>query len=449
MKTKLLNFWYRIRYSYWFFPALMVLGSIILHYVMIFLDNLVISMGWSEIYTWMYPNKPEGARAVLSTIAGSMITVAGVVFSITMVALTLASTQFGPRLLINFIKDTGNQIVLGTFLSTFVYCLLILRTIRSGEVASYVPDISISVGVMLALLSIMVLIYFIHHVAESIQASNIINNVKGDLDKIVNNLLPSTDVTTNRSVKNPWMTLEDIPSDFNENCQDAVATKSGYIQAIDISGIKNFAISNQVIIKLNYKPGNYIFRGSAFARIYPGETIDISTAGILNSYFITGSNRTNEQDIEFAVDQLVEIAVRSLSPGINDPFTAITCIDQLGDVLNTLKNKSFHEELVYDENNRLRLIRKRLTFSDLMDSALNQIRQNSKTIASVTIRLLKILRVLSQDVKSDEIRHSIYKHAKMINRGAEAGITEELDRKKALDIYSGILENLGFKSETN
>lgn len=425
----------------------MVLGSIILHFITIFLDNLVISSEWLEIYTWLYPNKPAGARAVLSTIAGSMITVAGVVFSITMVALTLASTQFGPRLLINFIKDTGNQIVLGTFLSTFVYCLLILRTIRSGEETSYVPDISISVGVILALLSIGVLIYFINHVAEAIQASNIINNVKEDLDGTVNKLLPG--IGTNSSVKNPWMTLQKIPSDFNENYKDAVATKNGYIQAIDISGIKNFAISNQFIIKLNYQPGDYIFRGSPFARIYPGETTDLSTAGKLNSYFITGSNRTNEQDIEFAVDQLVEIAVRSLSPGINDPFTAITCIDQLGDVMNTLKNKSFPEPLIYDENNRLRLIRKQPTFSDLMDSAFNQIRQNSTTVASVTIRLLKILKVLSQDVRSEEIRNSIYKHARMISSAAEAGLTEELDRKKALDIYSGILENLGFKPETN
>ncbi len=447
MKTKLLNLWYRIRHSYWFFPTLMVLGSIVLHYVMISLDNLVVSTGWSQVYEWMYPNKPEGARALLSIVAGSMITVAGVVFSITMVALTLASTQFGPRLLINFIRDTGNQVVLGTFISTFVYCLLVLRTIRSGEEALYVPDLSISMGVLLALISIIVLIYFFHHVAESIQASHIINNVKMDLDNTVNRLLPDLESLSANSVKNPWMTLQDLPPDFDENSYEISATKSGYLQAMDLGGIKHFAIENDLIVRSFHKPGDYIFHGSTIAKIYPEGDFDSSKGTKFNSFLITGKNRTNEQDIEFAMDQLVEIAVRSLSPGVNDPFTAITCIDQLGDVMCTLKDRSFPLTHIYDERNRLRVITKSVSFSDLMDTAFNQIRQNSKSVASVTIRLLHTLCVLSVNTRSEEISSSVLKHARMIYRGAGEGLREELDRKKAYDIYCEIMDNLGIRKE--
>lgn len=445
MKSKIIYTWYWIRHSYWFFPAIMVLGSIVLHYITIFLDDMMVAKGWAELYSWMYPNKPQGARAVLSTIAGSMITVAGVVFSITMVALTLASTQFGPRLLINFIRDKGNQFVLGTFISTFVYCLLILRTIRDGEDTVYVPDLSVSVGVILALLSIAVLIFFIHHVAQSIQASNIIQNVKNDLDHTVNRLFPETGISSNSSVTNPWATIQDIPHDFVENSAEVTSSKNGYIQGIDISGIAKFALDNDVIVKMIYKPGNYLFNGSIFARVYPEERSDEINKEKLINYVMTGNKRTNSQDIEFAIDQLVEIAVRSLSPGINDPFTAITCVDQLGDVMYRLRKKSFPGPRIYDKKNRLRVIRKRVTYSDLMDTAFNQIRQNSTTVASVTIRLLATMRLLSEGVNTEEVKHAVLMHTRMIYRGAETGLHEELDKNKAKDIYLQTLANLGVR----
>lgn len=167
--TQLITYWEDIRSSFWFVPTLMAAASAVLAMCNIYLDH-TLPESWRG-NGWIYSGGAEGARAVLSVIASSMITVAGVVFSITIVALTLASSQFGPRLLRTFMRDTANQVVLGTFIATFLYCLLVLRTIRGLDEREFVPHLSVTVGVLLGVASLGVLIYFIHHVSVSIQAS--------------------------------------------------------------------------------------------------------------------------------------------------------------------------------------------------------------------------------------------------------------------------------------
>lgn len=174
--ARLANLWESLRTSYWFVPTLMTAGGVALSFASVHLDERV-NYKWVRTVGWIWAGGAEGARQVLSTIAGSMITVAGVAFSITIVALTLASNQFGPRLLRNFVRDAGNQIVLGTFIATFVYCLLVLRTVRGEDDTEFVPYVSVTLGVAFALTSLGVLIYFIHHVAISIQAENLIASV--------------------------------------------------------------------------------------------------------------------------------------------------------------------------------------------------------------------------------------------------------------------------------
>ncbi len=145
---------------------------------------------WVDKLGWIYTRGPDGARAVLSTIAGSMITVAGVVFSVTIVALSLASNQFGPRLLRNFMRDRGNQIVLGTFVATYLYCLLVMRTVQGMDGSQFVPHLSVTVAILMAVASLGVLIYFIHHVAVSIQAPELIANVAHELHEAIDRLFP-------------------------------------------------------------------------------------------------------------------------------------------------------------------------------------------------------------------------------------------------------------------
>lgn len=189
--SRLRALWEYLRGTYWAVPSAMAVAAAGLSFGAIQLDEFTTTTVLDRL-SWVYTGGPEGARAVLSTIASSMITVAGVTFSITIVALTLASQQFGPRLLRNFLRDPGNQIVLGTFVSTFIYCLLVLRTVRGSDEEEFVPHLAVTLGVGLAMLSLGVLIYFIHHVATSIQAARIIANVAEDLEGAINQLFPDS-----------------------------------------------------------------------------------------------------------------------------------------------------------------------------------------------------------------------------------------------------------------
>lgn len=189
MKAYLSNIWENLRTNFWFVPTIMVLLSIVLATGLLTLDRLTQDTVTSEL-EWVYTGSPEGARALLAAVASSVITVAGTTFSITIAVLTLASSQFGPRLLRNFVRDRSNQIVLGTFIATFIYCLLVLRTIRGLEETQLVPSLSVTGGVVLAVVSIGVLIYFIHHIAESIQADYLIALISRDIDDAIDRLFP-------------------------------------------------------------------------------------------------------------------------------------------------------------------------------------------------------------------------------------------------------------------
>lgn len=434
--------WYTISASFWFIPALMVASSIVLSFVMIYLDANVIKINWIESLGWIYENKPEGARSLLSTVAGSMITVAGVVFSITIVALTLASTQYGPRLLGNFMRDRGNQVVLGTFIATFTYCLLVLRTIRGGEDSSFVPHLSVTIGVLFAIFSISVLIYFIHHAATSIQASNVISGVSKNLEYTIDLTFPERIGQGKSELPDWWNTPTELPPGFEDDLYSVLAPKSGYLRTIDNIGILDIAIDEDLILKVENHPGDFIVKGSPIVQVWPGSKIDTEIQSKVSSTLLVGTKRTSEQDTEFAIDQLVEIAIRALSPGINDPFTAIMCIDNLSVALSRVAGRATPSAHRYDKNNKLRVIAKPKTFDDLLNSAFNQIRQYGRTSVSVTIRLLESLIVIASNTSRDIDKESIRRHAEMIKRGSDEGIPEELDRNDVDQRYEQLIEIL-------
>jgi uncharacterized membrane protein len=442
MKTKFINIWYKMRASYWFIPSLMLIIASCLSLLLIYIDVFLAKHGWIDSLNRFYPNKPEGARALLSTVAGSMITVAGVVFSITMVALTLASSQFGPRLLVNFMRDRGNQLVLGTFISTFVYCLLVLRTIRSGENTLFVPQVAVTFALIMTIASIIVLIYFIHHASTSIQASNVIANVGDDLERSIERLFPEK-IDTDKSDK--WSNLRilgDIPLNFEKEVGILPAPRTGYIQAIDYNGLIKTSTDREIIIKLKRRPGHYVIQQSKLAEVWPLEKVNEELLKTITGRFIIGKDRTDEQDPEFAFDQLVEIAMRALSPGINDPFTAIMCIDRLSSALCKLAQREFPSNYLYNNDNKLCVITDPVTFSEITDTAFNQIRQYGRSSAAVTIRLLEVIGEIAAYIKRDEDRAALMRHADMIMRGSKGGLPEELDRKDVEEIYSAVVNTI-------
>lgn len=249
MKAHLLEYWERLRSSFWFVPGILTGAAVALASVTVALDESVTVGEWMAGQSWAYTGGAEGASLVLSTVAGSMITIAGVVFSMTLVALSLASSQLGPRLLRNFMRDTRNQVVLGTFIATFVYCLLVLRTIRRAEEAFFVPHLSVTIGVLLALVSLGVLIYFIHHVSVSIQADEVVARVNHELIHGINRLFPESMGRGNTRTAAEVAGAR-LPEAFDREARPVGAAEDGYLQSVDPDALMELATQENALFRL-------------------------------------------------------------------------------------------------------------------------------------------------------------------------------------------------------
>jgi uncharacterized membrane protein len=426
-RAQFFKYWERVHSSFWFLPGVMAGVGVALAFVSVTLDELmtewlVLNLGWT------FTAAPEGASAVMSVVAGSMITIAGVVFSMTLVTLSLASSQLGPRLLRSFMRDSTTQVVLGTFVATFLYCLIVLRTIRRVEEVAFVPDLSVALGVLLAVVSVGVLIYFIHHVAVSIQANEIAARISKELIEGIDHLFPDH---IGRGA--PMIPTE--PPDvgfleaFDKDARPVVADGDGYLQLIDGEALLALAMEEDLVVRLERIPGNHVVARRPLALIWPGSQVTDRITDRVRSCFILGNQRTVDQDIEFGVNQLVEVAVRALSPGVNDPFTAITCLDQLGSVLCRLATRTMPSHYRYDHQNQLRVIAPATTFPEVTDVAFNQIRQNSRLNVAVTIRLLETFAVVAGFTHRPEDRTTLLRHSEMIARDAIEGLPEGEDRR--------------------
>ena len=438
MKARLVKFWEAARSSYWFIPSLMTMGAIGLAFVMTYLDA---SLGatWVDQIDWLYANKPEGARALLSTIAGSMITVAGVTFSITIAAVAYATNNFGPRLLTNFMQDQGNQVTLGTFIATFLYCLLVLRTIRSPEEAAagkrvpvdelagaFVPHLAILCGLALALCSIGVLIFFIHHVPESIHASNVTADIGRKLNQKIKERFPGM-IGFSVPEDEDYDPKEDMPDDFFDRATPVDAEGDGYVQYIDEARILRVATREDLLVRIEYRPGDFVSLGKTLAWVYPAEHADDGMANHVRNAFVMGRGRTQRQDILFLAQELVEIASRALSPGINDPFTAMTCLDWLGNALSNLGRRSMPGAYRYDDHRELRVIVHPITFEEFADAALGPPRPYVEADRNAALHMMKVIADVACDLEDDDHRQVLLRHARALKHGAEQALSDEDD----------------------
>ncbi|MEO6875850.1 MAG: DUF2254 domain-containing protein [Opitutaceae bacterium] len=424
MKTLFFKYWDRLRSGFWFLPSLMIAASTALAFGACALDEHV-SVKDLQGFSWIYSGGAAGASAMLQTIASSMVSITGVVFSMTLVALTLASSQFGPRLLRNFMRDRVNQMVLGTFISTFLYCLLVLRTIRRPDEGAFVPHVSVTLGLAFALTSVCVLVYFIHHVAVSIQVDEIVVRVSAELTRGIDRLFPAEA----GSAPNP--AGEPIPMNFAAEASPVPTTEGGYLQLVDSDTLLKLAQNSDAIIQIERTPGAYFMPGDGLAAVWPAARITPEFTETLQSAFVFGKQRTPAQDVVFPIHELVEIAVRALSPGINDPFTAITCIDRLGTALLELAQRPSPSPLRHDEKGRLRVIAFPATFRQVTDEAFDQIRQYGRTCAPVTIRLLTTIAAIARQTRDPAKLAVLQRQADMIMRGTGEGLPAIEDRKLA------------------
>lgn len=414
MPARVFQIMYELRASYWFVPSIMALLAIVLGAVMVWLDAGP-AAGFLDGLGWYQKAKPDGAHQVLSTIAGSMITVAGVVFSITIVAIAYAASQYGPRILTNFMSDRGNQVTLGTFISTFVYCLVVLRTIRGGDEGQFVPQLAVMVGLFLALCSIAVLIFFIHHVPRSIHINNVVAQIGKQLLHSLSKRFPAQ--------------IGDPPEDDNavgSGTEGEVALAeaigrakirspaNGYIEAVDDEALMETACANDLLLRLHHRPGDYVLCGEPLISALSDKKVDEKTKRALQQSYSIGNNRTPAQDTFFLVDELVEIAARALSSGVNDPYTAITCLDWLAAAAAELSRRRIPSSRRVDGHGVVRVLALPQSFAEFIDRGFGRMRQYVARDTNAAAHAVDSLGAVGRDCESAELKRALSAEAKKL-----------------------------------
>jgi uncharacterized membrane protein len=419
---KLLFFWNELKATFWFVPVLIIIFSILLSMGLVYLDSAV-NLPQNKLTRFFLVASADSARSILSTISGAMIGVAGTVFSVTLVALTLASSQFGPRLIKNFMYVRLNQVVLGSYISTYLYCLLVLTAIKE-ENYTFIPSLSILVAIFAAMANIILLIIFIHQIAISIQADKVISEISGFISTQVKTLFPEKMGEEAESGKSPDIMA--VKSGYSKTVS-VKSPQSGYLQYIDSDTLMEIISSNNALLELHFRPGGFLVEGLEIGLLYSNEKMEKGEVDKIFQQLVIGPIKTPQQDLEFSIHQMVEIAVRALSPGVNDPYTAIACIDNLTATLSYLATIKFPSKYRFDEKNNLRVITDKLDFEGILDAAFNQIRQFSAGSTAVIIRLMEALITIHKFAKNENYRKAVIKHANMVLRIGKESINEKND----------------------
>lgn len=425
--------------SYWFIPLLCAAGAIALALIAGWLDELSAS-GRVPALPFFRRASASGTRAILSTIAGSSISVAGIVFSISMVVLSMASSQFGPRLLPNFFRRNSTQVVFGAFLATFLTALIVLVQMTDAGSGAELHSYAVALSFALAVASFGLLVYFLHSVTTFIQVPRIIDEVACDLAATL-----TRETTAGPEPGDPQenaASADDAFARLNSDAREVEATRGGYIQALDVAGVLELAAERDLYVRFLHRPGQYVAAGEPLARAAPAARVEDEIAGALRRLFVIGVQRNNSQDVEFALDQLVEIALRALSPGVNDPFTAINCIDRLGDALSILAERRFPPEVRRDRKGHARVLAVADTDEGILDAAFNPLRQHGCSNAAVAIRLLECITSLARRSSRASMKRALRDHAGRIREACGRGIAAASDLRDIEERYREALSAL-------
>lgn len=391
---------YDLKDSLWYRPGLMTAAALVLSLLTLQLDSYLFSTRQVQL-PWLFEGGSEGARGVLTAIAGTMITVATTAFSVTLVALQLGSSQFSPRILRSFTGDVGNQMVLGIFIATFAYSLSVLRAVRSQQqdFEAFVPTISVTVALLLAFVSVASLIYFFHHATRTIQASVVIDRTLTDTRALIEKQANWLGEPTQRLLREPLP----LPASFRM-LGTVASRRAGYLQDFDRGQLVELAAIHAVIIRLEPCIGDYLNTGTPLATVWQetgaeeadGEREE-SIAEAIQRCFEIGMERTLERDSLFGMQQLTDIALLALSPGTNDPTTALSVIDNVGTAIIEAAGVS-GAEVVCADDDAIRLTYRVPNFADYLHIPFDQIRYYGSSDPHVVIHVLRTLEVIAREV---------------------------------------------------
>ncbi len=421
------RWWLNLNASLWFLPVLMVLVFLVLAYALVHVDP-AISHALERKYPLVFGAGAEAARSMLAALSTSMITVAALIFTLTLTTLAQVSSQYSPRVIWTFMRDRGNQLVLGSFVGIFAYCLVVLRTIRGTGREDFLPSVAIAFALVLALMSIGVLIYFIHHIASSMVAANIVQHVMKDTKEAMQKLFPTE--TGEVAEENEAHDLADGADERQWHTVPALV--SGYLQSVDDKMLLRLARERHCVVRMELAVGSYVAAGSPLVSVAPDDNAAALPKALdreLHRAYVIGNQRTVEQAAGFGLRQIVDIALKALSPGVNDTSTAITCIDHLGDLLAYLGRRDLGGQLRSAETeNRVLLIAERPTYADYVSAAFDQIRVSGAANVAVLLRLLNALETVARRTPSRARRQVLHQQCELIADVAERKLDTEYER---------------------
>jgi uncharacterized membrane protein len=409
--------WDAVGTSFWFVPTLMAVGGAALAAISPQMD------AWAaDSARFAYEIPREDALQLLSTILTSMITMTSLVFSITMVVLTLAANQYGPRLIRNYMADRQTQVILGAFAMTIVFCLLLIVRIGQAERDGATASVSIPVAVGLTLVSVMMLILHIHLLARSMLSETMIERVGRELDAGIAELEPLQGA---EDEEEPEAVL---PTDFDRNAHVVGVSRQGYVQAIDFAVLVLAAEEADVVLGFRFKPGDYLIAGGRQIGIHPADRATPDLEEKVVQAFTIGSQRTPVQDVGFSIRHLVEIAARALSPGVNDPYTAAAVVDRASASLSTLMTVRLPPGVLRDEAGAVRVVCERPTYESLISVAFDQVRQSGAEKPLVLIHLARAIGRIADAVRTGEQVDLLRNQLRLIGDTVDRGVQSADDR---------------------
>ena len=363
---------------------------------------------------------PQVGQVILTTIATATMTVVSIVFAIVLMTLTLASTQFSPRILISFMRDQVTQWTLGIFLGTFSYCIAALPAARSLP-SPFVPVVTVVGAMALAPVCVGWLIYFIHHISVAISVNTIIDRIRRETEEVIDELMPYPRRAVNMEARDGAM-----PADLD--C--AVTSRaSGYIRYVDIARLCSLAKAYGICVRLERRVGHFIAEGVPLLKATRGERITQDRALELLAAIDIGPRRTLQQDVEFGIVQIVDIALRAMSPAVNDPTTALSCVDQLSCILIRWLSREAPRSTYYDPPHVLRVVVPWIKFEGLLDLAFEQIRHYAAGDAAVSLRLMRALGDIASTVSDPAIHPLLLERGKRLLEGCESRLQrDDLER---------------------
>ena len=359
---------------------------------------------------------PQVAQVILGTIATSIMTVVSIVFAILLMTLTLASMQFSPRIIISFTRDRVTQWTLGIFLGTFSYCMMALPAARAFP-KPFAPVSTVLGAMLLAIACVGLLLYFIHHISEAISVNHIVDRIASETEATIDEMMPwphRPGLITQDHVIHSTTWDTEVPSEV-----------SGYIRFIDTKRLVVLAKEYGVKIHVLRRVGHFVPAGVPLLQVYKGERLSPERRLRLLGAFGFGPARTLQQDVEFGVLQIVDIALKAISPAVNDPSTAISCVDQLSRILIRYASRELPESILYDPPGVVRASIPWIGFDRLVDSAFEQIRRYSKTDVAVSLRMLRALRDIAGTTPDPAFHRTLIERGKRIVAGGADALGED------------------------